>query len=175
MYEHGDATLLEQNRQYSITAWLIKIFATVMMRHETFRSRLYDESIVVYPNASIAVAVADAKELYMPVVKNANKLSIKEIDAVLKSFKSKLQNKSFTQEDMQGSTFAISNLGMLGIREFDAMINKEDSAIAAIGAVENNQIAITLTIDHRLVNGYEAALFMQDLKKDLQNPLNFRG
>jgi len=174
MYEHGDATLLEQNRQYSITAWLIKIFATVMMRHETFRSRLYEESIAVYPNASIAVAVADAKELYMPVVKNANTLSIKEIDAVLKSFKSKLQTKSFRSQDMQGSTFGLSNLGMLGVERFDAMINKEDSAIMAVGGINEKEISLTLTADHRLINGYEAALFMGDVKKELQNAFNFK-
>ena len=174
MYEHGDATLLEQNRQYSITAWLIKIFATVMMRHETFRSRLYEESIAVYPNASIAVAVADAKELYMPVIKNANKLSIKEIDAVLKSFKSKLQTKSFRSQDMQGSTFGLSNLGMLGVERFDAMINKEDSAIMAVGAINERKISLTLTVDHRLINGYEAALFMGDVKKELLNSLCYQ-
>ncbi|MEO1937774.1 MAG: dihydrolipoamide acetyltransferase family protein, partial [Sulfurimonas sp.] len=152
MYEHGDAMLLEQNRQHSITAWLIKIFATVMMRHETFRSRLYDESIAVYPNASIAVAVADAKELYMPVVKNANTLSIKEIDAVLKSFKSKLQTKSFRSQDMQGSTFGLSNLGMLGVERFDAMINKDDAAIMAVGGINEGEISLTLSADHRLIN-----------------------
>ena len=174
IYEYGDASLLQKHSQYSMTAWLVKIFAAVMMRHDTFRSRLFEDRIAIYPKASIALAVADVKELYMPVIKDANKLTMTEIDSVLKSFKSKLQNRSFTQEDMQGSTFAISNLGMLGVREFDAMINKEDSAIAAIGAVENDKIAITLTADHRLVNGYEAALFMQDLKKELQNPLNFK-
>ena len=174
MYEHGDAMLLEQNRQYSITAWLIKIFAAVMMRHETFRSRLYEESISVYPNASIAVAVADAKELYMPVIKNANTLSIKEIDAVIKSFKSKLQTKSFRSQDMQGSTFGLSNLGMLGVERFDAMINKEDTAIMAVGGINEGEISLTLTADHRLINGYEAALFMDDVKKELLNPLCYQ-
>ncbi|WP_152184335.1 MULTISPECIES: 2-oxo acid dehydrogenase subunit E2 [Sulfurimonas] len=125
IYEYVDATLLQQNVQYSITAWFIKIFADIMMRHDTFRSRLQKESLSVYPNASISLAVADTKELYMPVIKDANKLTITEIDTMLKSFKSKLQNKSFTQEDMHGSTFGISNLGMLGIKQFDAMIKKK--------------------------------------------------
>jgi len=174
IYEYGDTTLLEQNSQYSMTAWFIKIFAAVMMQHDSFRSHLYDETIAIYPNASISLAVADKKELYMPVIKDANKLSIAEIDKVLKGFKLKLKNRTFSSQDMQGSTFGISNLGMVGVEQFDAMINKDDTAIAAIGAVKSSKIAITLTVDHRLINGYEAVLFMQDLKKELQNPLNFK-
>jgi pyruvate dehydrogenase E2 component (dihydrolipoamide acetyltransferase) len=175
IYEYVDATLLQKNSSYSITVWLIKIFADVMMRHDAFRSSLYEEHISIAANASIALAVADTKELYMPVIKDANRLSLVEIANRVKSFQTKLQQRSFTQEDMQGSTFGISNLGMLGVKQFDAMINKEDTAIAAIGALVENQIAITLTIDHRLVNGYEAALFMQDIKKEFQNSLNFKG
>ncbi|MMZ65223.1 Dihydrolipoyllysine-residue acyltransferase component of alpha-ketoacid dehydrogenase [compost metagenome] len=76
--------------------------------------------------------------------------------------------------DMQGSTFGISNLGMLGIARFDAMINADDSAIAAIGTVQNDAMSVTLTLDHRIVNGYQAAQFMQTLKKEALDPLNYK-
>jgi pyruvate dehydrogenase E2 component (dihydrolipoamide acetyltransferase) len=75
---------------------------------------------------------------------------------------------------MQGSTFAISNLGMLGVERFDAMINKDDAAILAVGSVQGGKMAVTLTVDHRIINGYEAALFMNDLKTEVLNPLNFK-
>jgi pyruvate dehydrogenase E2 component (dihydrolipoamide acetyltransferase) len=75
---------------------------------------------------------------------------------------------------MKGSSFGISNLGMLGVERFDAMINKDDAAIVAVGAIQDGKIAVTLTADHRLINGYEAALFMRDIKKEAQDPLNFK-
>jgi pyruvate dehydrogenase E2 component (dihydrolipoamide acetyltransferase) len=174
IYEHIDAALFEKHSKYSITMWLVRIFAKVMMRHEVFRATLQNDALFISPNAAIAVAVADAKDLYMPVVHDANKLSMTEIADIFQSFKKKLAAKAFTAQDMQGSTFGISNLGMLGVEHFDAMINKEDAAIVAVGRVEDAKIAITLTADHRLINGYEAALFMQDVKKEAQNPLNFK-
>jgi len=174
LYESIDATLFLANENYSITAWLIKIFAKVMMTHAGFRSRLKNEMLVSYPNASISLAVADDKNLYMPVLKDANTLSMSEIAKALAGFKQKLQEKTFSTKDMQGSSFGISNLGMLGVERFDAMINKEDAAIAAIGSIIEGKISVTVTADHRLINGYEAALFMHDVKKEAQNPLNFR-
>lgn len=174
LYEHIDANPFLDHKEYSMTAWLIKIFAKVMMEHETFRSRLYNDSLIVTPTACISVAVADEKNLYMPVVKDANKRSVADIAKELAGFKTKLKEQSFSAKDMQGSSFGISNLGMLGVERFDAMINKDDAAIVAIGGLEEGMLSVTLTADHRLINGYEAALFMRDLKQEVQNPLNFK-
>jgi len=174
IYESVDAALLEKHTEHSITAWLVKIFAKVMMQHENFRAKLHENAISIAPNASLSIAVADDNNLYMPVIKDANKLSIDEITAQLAAFKEKLQSSSFSAEDMQGGTFGISNLGMLGVKRFDAMINKDESGIMAVGTIEEGKINITLTADHRLINGYEAALFMDDVKKELREPLNFK-
>jgi pyruvate dehydrogenase E2 component (dihydrolipoamide acetyltransferase) len=174
LYEHLDAALFEKHSEHSITMWLVRIFAKVMMQHEAFRSRLKNETLLVMPNAAISVAVADEKDLYMPVVHDANRLSMAEVAEVFEDFKNKLKSKTFTAEDMKGSSFGISNLGMLGVERFDAMINKDDAAIVAVGAIQDGKIAVTLTADHRLINGYEAALFMRDIKKEAQDPLNFK-
>jgi pyruvate dehydrogenase E2 component (dihydrolipoamide acetyltransferase) len=174
IYESIDATLLKKNAEHSITAWLVKIFAKVMMQHENFRAKLHENAIIIVPNASLSIAVADDNNLYMPVIKDANKLSIDEISAQLTAFKVKLKSSTFSVADMQGGTFGISNLGMLGVKRFDAMINKDESAIMAVGGIEDGKINITLTADHRLINGYEAALFMNDVKKELHEPLNFK-
>ncbi len=174
IYENADASLVQKHNNKSITVWLIKIIAKVMMQHEVFRTQLLEDAVVVLPNASLSVAVADEKDLYMPVVLDANTLDADGINIQLQNFKTKLKNRSFIQEDMQGSTFGISNLGMLGVERFDAMINKDDAAIMAVGAINNGKISLTLTADHRLINGYEAALFMRDIKKELQNTLNFK-
>jgi len=174
IYESIDVKLFEAHQEHSITAWLVKIFAKVMMSHETFRTKLLDNALSIASNASLSIAVADAKNLYMPVIKDANRLSISEITEQLTAFKEKLKTNSFTAEDMQGGTFGISNLGMLGVSRFDAMINKDESGIAAIGGINEGKISVTLTLDHRLINGYEAALFMADVKKEASEPLNFR-
>jgi len=174
IYESVDATLLKKHAEHSITAWLVKIFAKVMMQHEKFRAKLHENTISIAPNASISIAVADNNNLYMPVIKDANKLTIEEISEQLTAFKTKLKSSTFSAADMQDSTFGISNLGMLGVKRFDAMINKDESAIMAVGGIEEDKINITLTADHRLINGYEAALFMNDVKKELHEPLNFK-
>jgi len=174
IYEHIDATQLIEAKEYTVTAWFIKIIADVMMRHDAFRSSLEDGYMFVAPHASLSVAVAYENELYMPVIKAANRLSIKEIAQKLQEFQNKAKTKAFSPKEMDGSSFGISNLGMLGIERFDAMINKNDAAMAAVGALLDDKIALTLSIDHRLINGYEAALFVKDLKEAFLDPLNFK-
>ncbi len=174
IYESIDAKLFEAHHTHSMTAWLVKIFAKVMMKHESFRTTLLDNALSIAPNASLSIAVADAKNLYMPIIKDANRLTISEITEQLATFKKKLKTNSFSVKDMQGSTFGISNLGMLGVARFDAMINKDESAIVAVGGMSDGKISVTLTADHRLINGYEAALFMADVKKEASEPLNFK-
>ncbi len=174
IYESIDAKLFEVHHAHSMTAWLVKIFAKVMMQHESFRTQLLDNALSIASNASLSIAVADAKNLYMPVIKDANRLTISEITEQLSAFKEKLITNSFSVQDMQGGTFGISNLGMLGVACFDAMINKDESAIVAVGGISDGKISVTLTADHRLINGYEAALFMADVKKEASEPLNFK-
>ncbi|WP_297434417.1 dihydrolipoamide acetyltransferase family protein [Sulfurimonas sp.] len=174
IYESVDAKLFEAHHTHSMTAWLVKIFAKVMMQHESFRTTLLDNALSIAPNASLSIAVADAKNLYMPVIKDANRLTISEITEQLAAFKEKLKTNNFSAKDMQDGTFGISNLGMLGVARFDAMINKDESAIVAVGGISDGKISVTLTADHRLINGYEAALFMADVKKEASEPLNFK-
>jgi len=175
VYEYIDATeLLKHEGKYSMTALLVNLFAQTMMQFEHFRARLHEDTMQIFPNASIAVAVANEDNLYMPVIRDANKLDLAEISHQLLAFKEKLKNKSFTAEDFVGSTFGISNLGMFGIERFDAMINKDDAAIVAIGTTLNNRLSVTFTIDHRLINGYEAAEFVQALKAAAKDPKNFK-
>jgi len=174
VYEHIDASLLQDAKSYSVTVWFIKLVAMVMMRHDAFRSSLKDEMLFVAADASLSVAVANGDELYMPVVKAANRRSLAEISKAIAAFKEKARTKSFSAADMQGSSFGLSNLGMLGVERFDAMINKEDTGIIAIGTLRDGKIAVTLTLDHRLINGYEAGLFIQELKEAFLEPKNFK-
>jgi len=175
VYESLDASLLAQyEAHYSMTTILVKLFAVAMMRFEHFRSQLHDDVMLLSSDANIAVAVADEEALYMPVVKGAQALTLAQIADILGTFKEKRKQRSFTAADFEGSTFGISNLGMFGIARFDAMINRNDSAIAAIGGVKEGSLSITLTIDHRLVNGYEAAQFVAFLKEAATKPETFK-
>jgi len=177
IYDHIDTTLLgeHETKERTVTVWLLKLFAEAIMHHEAFRMTLASDGIRLWPNASISLAMANGESLYMPVFKDLNNKTITQIAKELNIYKKKVREKRLALEDLNGSTFGISNLGMTGIEAFDAMINREDSAIAAIGSdSDGKMMAITLTLDHRIVNGYQAAEFMQTIKTLTKDPLFFQ-
>ncbi len=165
IYDYIDAKYFEKYSAYGVTAWFVKIFAKCMMDFEGFRSSIKGDFIYTSVNAHIAIAMQVNRKLYMPVLKDVNHLSIKTIQDMLGEYKTKVKMSTLNLEEMKGSNFGLSNLGFTGIHRFDAMINQDDSSIAAIGASEAGRISLTLSLDHRLINGYEAALFMQRVKE----------
>ncbi len=177
IYDSIDAKLLKEyeSDRYTLTVWLLKLFAEAMMRHKSFRTTLSQDKILSYPNASISLAIRSKDGgLYMPVLRSLNLKSIQEISSELAELKERSFLKTLKSEDFRGSTFGISNLGMTGVERFDAMINGDDCAIVAIGGEKDGRIAITLTIDHRLIDGWEGAKFMQTLKELAQNEQLFK-
>ena len=176
LYDSLDAPLLKKHETASrtITVWLLKLFGEAMMRHETFRTSLGPNGLQLWPNASISVAMAHNEALYMAVFKDLNLKDIEKIAEEMQLLKNAVKAGSLSPEQMQGSTFGLSNLGMTGIERFDAMINGKDCGIAAVGSDIDGKIAVTLTIDHRIINGYQAAEFMQTLKSLAVDPLFFK-
>ena len=177
IYDAIDAKLLKANEseRYTLTVWLLKLFAEAMMRHEDFRKTLSESGFQLWPNASISLAMARGEALYMPVFRDLNRKSVDEIADELTAMKEKVKTGRVTPEDMKGSTFGISNLGMTGIERFDAMINAQDSGIAAIGSEVEGKISVTLTLDHRIINGWQGAQFMQTLKELAQEKEFFKA
>ncbi len=165
IYDYIDVRYLKKYSDYGMTVWFLKIFAKSMMDFEGFRSSIKGDFICTSVNANISIAMQANRKLYMPVLKDVNHLSLKNIEEKLLEYKKKVEISSLPIEEMQGSNLGLSNLGFTGIHRFDAMINQDDSSIAAIGASEAGRIALTLSLDHRLINGYEAALFMQRVKE----------
>ena len=168
IYDHIEAALLKEyeSKNHTITVLLLKLIAEMMMRNEALRSTIGDDNTInIYPNASVSVAMANGENLYMPVFKNINLKSLDEIAQELEEMKDKVKNNKISIDDMQGSTFGISNLGMTGIEGFTAMINSKDSAIVAIGSEIDNKISTTFTFDHRIVNGLQGAKAVQTLKE----------
>lgn len=176
IYDSIDAHLINAHadEKHTLTLWLIKIFAEAMMQHETFRTMLGSNGLQVWPNASISVAMANERALYMPVFKACNTMSVETLSETLGNFKTSVKEGRISPDMMNGSTFGISNLGMMGIERFDAMINGNDCGIAAIGAEKEGKISVTLTLDHRIINGWQGAAFMQTLKTLSKDTLFFK-
>jgi len=177
VYHIYDTISLEHIRKYetkeiTVTVLLLKLFGEAMMRHEAMRTTLGTQGLQVSPNASISLAMADGTALYMPVIKAIERMSLSELAAVLTETKTAVKSGKLSAQMLKGSTFGLSNLGMTGIARFDAMINADDAGIAAIGSPDaQGFVAVTLTLDHRIVNGFQGAEFMQTLKALAQDVL----
>lgn len=174
IYDFIDSSLIKKRTRYSMTVWFIKLTAMAMKKHKEFRTVLKKEAEEIYQSSSVSVAVASGEALFMPVIKDADIKSVDSIAKELEDFRKKAENFSLKKEELEGSTFGLSNLGMFGIYRFDAMINKNDCGIIAIGEEREGKIAVTLTLDHRVINGYQGALFMNTLKSLALDPMVFK-
>ena len=147
-----------------ITAILIKALGMAMQKNPLTRSVLKDDKLLTYPTSNISVAVSREDGLYMCVIKEVETKSLEEINNWLKEIKTK----RLTLNDLSGSTFGISNLGMFGVKRFTALINDKDAGIAAFGSLIDGKIKVTFTIDHRILNGVDTAKFVNDFKKEIK-------
>ena len=144
----------------------------------------WGESVIRAPEAvNIGVAVAIEGGLIVPVVRNADQKSLSQLSAEVKQLAGKARDNKLTPNDYSGGTFTISNLGMYDIEQFQAIINPPESAILAVGAIQDvpvvkdgavvpgKRMKLTISVDHRAVDGATAAQFLQEVKRLLQNPL----
>jgi pyruvate dehydrogenase E2 component (dihydrolipoamide acetyltransferase) len=152
---------IEKKENIKLTAQIIKALSLAMQENPLTRSILKDNTLLTYPTSNISVAVSRSDGLFMCVIKNAEDKSLEEINEWLKEIKTK----RLSIEDLSGSTFGISNLGMFGIDRFSALINDKDAGIGAFGKLSNGKIKVTFTFDHRILNGVEAAKFVNDFKE----------
>lgn len=162
---------------------IVKAVAVALQQHPSVNSSWLNDKIRTYTYTHIGVAVAVEQGLVVPVVKYANQKTLSQIAAETKELAQKATNKKLQPSEMQGNTFTVSNLGMLDIEEFTAIINSPDSCILAVGkimptpVVIENEIKIaqimkiTLSCDHRSVDGATGAKFLQTLKLLLEDPI----
>ena len=163
---------------------VVKAAGVALSRHPKVNSSWMGDFIRQYNEVHVAVAVAVPDGLVTPVVRNADKLGLSAIGAQVKEFAQKAKDKKLQPDEMEGSTFTISNLGMFGIEEFTAIINPPNACIMAVGAirdvpvVENGAVVpgkrmkVTLSSDHRIVDGASAAEFLQTFRKLMEHPMN---
>ena len=167
----------------SFNDMVIKASAMALRKHPQVNTQWKDDLTVYNKHISIGVAVAVEDGLVVPVLKFADNMSMSQIGAAVKDLAGKARSKKLQPAEMEGSTFTVSNLGMFGIQEFTSIINQPNSAILSVGAiiqkpvVKNGQIVVgntmmvTLTCDHRTVDGATGAQFLQTLKQYIENPV----
>src|SRR5690554_654656 len=167
----------------SFNDMIVKACAMALRKHPKVNTQWTTEATRIAKHIHIGVAVAVEDGLVVPVLKFADQMSFAQIGAHVKELAGKARNKKLKPEEMEGSTFTVSNLGMYGIREFTSIINQPNSAILSVGAivekpvVKNGQIAVgntmtvTLACDHRTVDGATGAEFLQTLKHYIENPV----
>ena len=171
-------------QKISATALFVKLVATALGRHPYLNSSIKDDEILLHQDINIGVAVALECGLIVPVIKNADQKGVAEIAVEVIDLSTRARAGKLTNADVKGGTFTISNLGPFGIEQFDAIINAPEAAILALGATqleaipdENGQIIacpvmrMTLSADHRIVDGAVAARFVADLKTILEDPI----
>lgn len=163
---------------------VIKAVALSLKKHPAVNSSWMGDKIRLNKDVNIGVAVAVEDGLLVPVVRHADQKPMSYINSEVAVLAEKARNKKLTPEEMQGNTFTISNLGMFGIEEFTAIINPPDACILAVGGIIEKPIALngqiqlgkmmklTLSCDHRVVDGATGAKFLQTLKAGLENPLS---
>jgi pyruvate dehydrogenase E2 component (dihydrolipoamide acetyltransferase) len=167
----------------SFNDMVLKATALALKVHPKINSSWLGDKIRYNHHVNIGVAVAVDEGLLVPVVRFADTLSFKQINAQVKDFAQKAKDKKLQPSDWEGSTFTISNLGMYGIDEFTAIINPPDACILAVGGISQvpvvkngavvpgNIMKLTLSCDHRVVDGATGSAFLQTLKSLLEEPL----
>jgi len=162
---------------------VVKATALALKQHPQVNSQWFDDKMRWNHHVHIGVAVAVEDGLVVPVLKFANEQNLTQINAQVKDFAGRARDKKLALDEMEGSTFTISNLGMFGITDFTSIINQPNSAILSVGAivqkpivkegniVVGNTMKLTLACDHRTVDGATGALFLQTLKGYIENPV----
>jgi pyruvate dehydrogenase E2 component (dihydrolipoamide acetyltransferase) len=154
-----------------------------LVRHPEVNVQVHGTELYRFPHADISIAVAGPKGLVTPVVRQADRMRIDQLAAESRRLIDKAQGKGLSMEDMTGGTFSVSNLGMFGIENFDAIINPPQGAILAVGAAARQPVegegggvafetrmSFTLSVDHRAIDGAAGARFLQTLKTLIEEP-----
>ena len=162
---------------------ILKACAVALRKHPMVNSSFLTDKIRINHHVHIGVAVAVDEGLLVPVIRFADNKSLSHISAEVKSLATKAKTKQLQPSEWEGNTFTISNLGMFGIEEFTAIINPNDSCILAVGGIKNtpiikngeivpgNIMKVTLSCDHRIVDGALGAAFLQTLKELVEDPI----
>jgi pyruvate dehydrogenase E2 component (dihydrolipoamide acetyltransferase) len=173
---------LHPEERPTVTDVLTRMAAAALMRHRDVNAHYVDGEIQIHPSANVGIAVAAPQGLIVPVIRNADRLSIAEIARARADLVQRTRDNKLKQDDLDGGTFTISNLGMFGIEQFVAVLNPPQVAILAVGSSEERVVVrdsgfaavplmtMTLTCDHRAIDGAVGADFLRTLKQLVESP-----
>jgi pyruvate dehydrogenase E2 component (dihydrolipoamide acetyltransferase) len=166
----------------TLTDLLAKVCAQALMRHRDVNVQYTEDALLRFPTANVGIAVAAPQGLIVPVLRSVERLALAEVAAVRGDVVGRARDNKLTTQDLEDGTFTISNLGMFGIEQFVAVLNPPQAAILAVGATVDTPVArsgavevrpimtLTLTVDHRAVDGAEGADFLRTVKTFLEDP-----
>ena len=173
---------LNPDVRVTVTDLLTKVCAHALMRHRGVNVQYTEDALLKFPTANVGIAVAAPQGLVVPVVRSVERLTLAELAAARGDIVSRARESKLTAQDLEDGTFTISNLGMFGIEQFVAVLNPPQAAILAVGATLDTPVAregevtvrpmmsMTLTVDHRAVDGAEGADFLRTVKQFVEEP-----
>ncbi len=180
--ESLNARLAPEKIKLSVGDFVTKAVALALRKHPGVNASWEADALVIHPDVNVGIAVAIEGGLMVPVLHNADRLGLKEIRQGTEALANATRNGQLRPNQMMGGTFTISNLGMYGVKQFDAIINQPEVAILAVGSGEKRPVvegdrlvvgtvmSVTITADHRAVDGATAAEFLRTVKGLLEEP-----
>jgi len=178
---------LQQSELYatpiSYTHLVLKATALALRHHPRLNASFGDGAIEVKGEINIGMAVALDEGLIVPVLRRVDELSLEEIAIQARRLVEQAKQGRFASEDLSGGTFTVSNMGMLDIEDFTAVINPPQAAILAVGSIKERPVVrngavvpahtvrVTLSCDHRIIDGVVGGRFLEELKRLLENPI----
>ena len=175
--------IVPENEKISVNDFIVKAVALTLRQFPNLNASLNGDAILQHGQVNVGVAVSVEGGLLTVVCRDADQKPLRQISAEVKAMAARVREGKVKPEDIEGSTFSISNLGMYDVENFTAIINPPEAAILAVGSarevpvVERRQVKpgwrmkATISVDHRVSDGVEAAKFMQALAVYLEEPL----
>jgi pyruvate dehydrogenase E2 component (dihydrolipoamide acetyltransferase) len=173
---------LDPGQRTTVTDVLVKLSGQALARHPDVNVQFGDDALLRLPSANVGIATAAPQGLVVPVLRGVERLSLAEVSAARADAVARAREGKLRPDDLEGGTFTISNLGMFGVEQFVAVLNPPQAAILAVGATEDcpvvrdgevvvrPMLTLTLTVDHRAVDGAPAAEFLRTLKAFVEEP-----
>jgi pyruvate dehydrogenase E2 component (dihydrolipoamide acetyltransferase) len=171
-----------RDEKVTVTDVLTRLAAIALLRHREVNAHFAGDEIRIFPTANVGLAVATERGLLVPVIRECERKSLVQIAVERAQLVERAREAKLSADDLENGTFTISNLGMYGVEQFIAVLNPPQAAILAVGAIEERPVAengelvvrpvmsMTLTCDHRAVDGAKAAEFLRELKMLLEEP-----
>jgi pyruvate dehydrogenase E2 component (dihydrolipoamide acetyltransferase) len=172
----------EKQSHVGFTAFAVKAAAKALHDHDNVNATIEGDEVTVYSDVNVAVAINTEQGLVAPVIRNANKLSLKDISSTIDDLATKANENRLTIENLTGGTFTVTNLGAYDVESFAPVINPPQCAILGLGRIAYKPFAhgsqvsarqstlLTLVFDHRIIDGVPAAKFLRDVKRNLEDP-----